>query len=459
MGPAVPSTLGRYRLEGELGRGMMGVVYRAHDPLLGRTVALKVVSLAFAAREEDALLFERRFLSEARAAASVSHPGIVTIHDAGTDPATGTLFIALEYLDGRTLSALAREGTRLPWREALRLTRQLARALHHAHTQGIVHRDVKPANIMIVGSGEPKIMDFGVAKVPTSQLTTAGELLGTPGYMSPEQVAAERVDGRSDLFSLGSVLYLLLTGRPAFEGASVPATLSQVCLAQPPPPSTRVPGLPHDVDRVVARALAKAAADRYPDGSSLAEDIEDVEAGRSPRHLRDGPGRTPAGPATRVPGGGAWRAALHVHLSRRALIAAAVTAGAVMVGFLARPLLVTFRGALPAGMPFAEPAKLEIVFEHRLKGGTLRVWVDDRLQVEEQLESRVTKKILSYRLREGTARMGIDVPPGEHVIRVQVDGDGVWKSQQIRGAFEAGATRRLVASLGLLKEFSVVWGN
>ena len=438
---------------------MMGVVYRAHDPLLGRTVALKVVSLAFTAREEDALLFKRRFLSEARAAASVSHPGIVTIHDAGTDPATGTLFIALEYLDGRTLSALAREGTRLPWREALRLTRQLARALHHAHAQGIVHRDVKPANIMIVGSGEPKIMDFGVAKVPTSQLTTAGELLGTPGYMSPEQVAAERADGRSDLFSLGSVLYLLLTGRPAFEGASLPATLSQVCLAQPAPPSTLVPGLPHDVDRVVARALAKAAADRYPDGSSLAEDIEDVEAGRSPHHLHDGPGRTPAGPATRVPGGGAWRAALHAHLSRRALVAAAVTTGVVVVGFLARPLLVTFRGALPAGMPFVEPAKLEIVFEHRLKGGTLRVWVDDRLLVEEQLESRVTKKILSYRLREGTTRMGIDVPPGEHVIRVQVDGDGVWKSQQIRGTFEAGATRRLVASLGLLKEFSVVWGN
>ncbi len=459
MGPAVPSTLGRYRLEGELGRGMMGVVYRAHDPLLGRTVALKVVSLAFAAREEDALLFKRRFLSEARAAASVSHPGIVTIHDAGTDPATGTLFIALEYLDGRTLSALAREGTRLPWREALRLTRQLARALHHAHAQGIVHRDVKPANIMIVGSGEPKIMDFGVAKVPASQLTRAGELLGTPGYMSPEQVAAERVDGRSDLFSLGSVLYLLLTGRPAFEGASVPATLSQVCLAQPPPPSTLVPGLPHDVDRVVARALAKAAADRYPDGSSLAEDIEDVEAGRSPRHLQDGPGRKPGGQATRIPGGGAWRVALHTHLSRRALVAAAVTAGAVMAGFLARPLLVTLRGALPAGMPFAEPAKLEIVFEHRLKGGTLRVWVDDRLQVEEQLESRVTKKILSYRLREGTARMGIEVPPGEHMIRVQVDGDGVWKSQQIRGTFESGATRRLAASLGLLKEFSLVWGN
>src|SRR5262249_12848589 len=161
-----PQLLGRYEIQEEIGRGMMGVVYRATDPALGRTVALKTVRLAFSIPGVDRDTFEKRFLAEARVAAGLSHPGIVVVHDMGRDAATGTLFIALEHLQGRTLAETAPEGQALEWREALRITARLAEALHHAHAQGVVHRDVKPANVMVLPSGEPKIMDFGIAKVP-----------------------------------------------------------------------------------------------------------------------------------------------------------------------------------------------------------------------------------------------------------------------------------------------------
>jgi serine/threonine-protein kinase len=260
----------------------MGVVYEAWDPVLGRRIALKTISTSFAsgtAREA----YEARFLAEARAAARLSHPGIVVGHDVGRATADGPPYMALEYLVGETLEArLEREP--LPWREALRIVGRVADALHHAHAQGVVHRDIKPANIMLLPTGEPKIMDFGVARVDSAKLTSPGELFGTPLYMAPEQVHGEPVDARTDLFSLGSVLYTVLTGRPAFEAGSLPGVLTRIINRQPPPPSTAVPGLPADADYLVARAMAKPPADRYPDGRTLAEDVEDVRDGRPPRH-------------------------------------------------------------------------------------------------------------------------------------------------------------------------------
>jgi len=280
----LPKSLGRYEIQDEIGRGMMGVVYRALDPALGRAVALKTVQLAWALSDEDRQTFEKRFMAEARTAAGLSHPGIVVVHDIGHDPEIKTVFIAMEYLQGQTLSAMMAGGSIVEWREALRIARRVAEALHHAHQAGIVHRDIKPANIMVLPSGDPKIMDFGIAKVPTSQLTTVGEFFGTPSYMSPEQAAGAVVDGRSDVFSLGSVLYLLLTGRRAFDAPSVPAILARIASQDPPPPSRIVPGLPGDVDYVVARALAKAPKDRYSDANTFAEDLADVREGRAPRH-------------------------------------------------------------------------------------------------------------------------------------------------------------------------------
>ena len=263
----------------------MGVVYEAYDPTLHRLVALKVVHLALAASPRDQESFERRFLSEARIAARLSHPGIVVVHDFGRDEETGTLYIALERLSGETLSdTLAKSGSP-GWREALRIVALVARALHYAHLQGVVHRDVKPANVMVLPSGEIKLMDFGLAKQTGHELTQTGQYLGTPLFMSPEQVLGEHLDGRSDVFSLGSVLFTLLTGKRAFTAEGIPRIMARVAHYEPPLPSALVPGLPPGIDDVAARALAKSPADRYPSAEDLAEDAEDVLAGRDPRHL------------------------------------------------------------------------------------------------------------------------------------------------------------------------------
>jgi serine/threonine protein kinase len=215
----------------------------------------------------------------------LSHPGIVVVHDVGRDD-SGTLFMALEYLKGRTLAARLSEGQRLDWREALKITGRLAEALFVAHSDDIVHRDIKPANIMLLDSGDPKIMDFGIAKVLSSEgrLTSTGQFFGTPLFMSPEQALGKPLDGRSDLFSLGAVTYELLTGQRPFEAENVPRILTRVAYEEPPPPSSLSAGLPTSVDYVLARTLAKQPSDRYATGRLLAEDIEDVLADRPPRH-------------------------------------------------------------------------------------------------------------------------------------------------------------------------------
>ncbi|MCU0243027.1 MAG: serine/threonine protein kinase, partial [Vicinamibacteria bacterium] len=283
MSDAIPVTLGRYVIHDEIGRGMMGRVYRAFDPELGRTIALKTIRLAFSASAEEQEQFERRFLAEARAAAILSHPNIVIVFDVGRDPDTNMAYIALEYLAGQTLEQMVAQGP-LDWREACRIAARIADGLHHAHTAGIVHRDVKPANIVVLPSGVPKIMDFGIAKIPSAKLTLSGQFFGTPAYMSPEQIEGRDLDGRSDLFSLGAMLYLLLTGSRAFAGSSIPSIVACVQGQDPPMPSEVVAGIPAAVDLVVLRALAKDPAARYPDGRSFAEDLDDVREDRPPRH-------------------------------------------------------------------------------------------------------------------------------------------------------------------------------
>jgi serine/threonine-protein kinase len=281
-----PATIGRYDIRREIGRGMMGVVYEALDTVLGRTIALKAIQLAFPVAPHEREDFERRFFAEAQIAARLSHPNIVVVHDVGRDPESGTLFIALEHLEGRPLSAIVSPGSPLPWPEALRIVQRVAEALHHAHAQGVVHRDVKPANIVLLGSGEPKILDFGIARLAQEQghLTPGRHFFGTPLYMSPEQALGRAVDGRSDLFALGAVLYFLLVGRAAFAAENIPTILVRVVRQYPPLPSFLRPEIPAAVDDIVARATAKDPAHRYPDGKSMAEDIEDILAGRVARH-------------------------------------------------------------------------------------------------------------------------------------------------------------------------------
>ena len=293
------STLGaadRYLIRRELGRGMMGVVYEALDTVLGRTVAVKTIELAFTVGENDREEFEHRFFTEARVAANLSHPGIVVCHDVGKDPGSGKLFIVFEHLKGRTLGERVAEGP-IPWRESVSIVARVARAIHHAHAQRVIHRDLKPGNVMLLEPGEPgqrgtegeaavKIMDFGVAKVESvgRQLTAIGVSVGSPLYMSPEQALGQSADARSDIFSLGSVLCTLLLGRGWFEAPSIPEILACVIHGDPPIVSALLPGLPADLDRILARSMAKRGEERYPTAATMADDLEDVLAGRLPRH-------------------------------------------------------------------------------------------------------------------------------------------------------------------------------
>jgi eukaryotic-like serine/threonine-protein kinase len=278
-----PRRVGRYDVERELGRGTMGVVYKARDPLRGRTVALKTTSLAFASSDAERQSFERRFFEEARIAASLAHPGIVIVHDQGRDPLSRLLFIAFEYLDGTTLDTMLTTAGPPPWREGLRIASRVAEALQHAHANGVVHRDLKPANIMLLEGplgGTVKLMDFGIAKIARAKnaLTAAGTLLGTPLFMSPEQAFGEEVDVRSDIFSLGTILYTILTGRYAFTAEKIPDIVAKIVADTPTPPSQLLRGLPAEIDAVVARAMAKSRDARYPSAEALRADLERVLA-------------------------------------------------------------------------------------------------------------------------------------------------------------------------------------
>jgi serine/threonine-protein kinase len=279
----MPRTLGRYEIRGEIGRGNMGVVYRAHDPVIDRPIALKTVILPESISEAERDTFLKRFFQEARTAGKLNHPNVVVTHDAATDESTGTPFIAMELVDGETLGhRLSKEG-HIAWRQAVDWVIALSQALHHAHREGVVHRDVKPANVMITRQGVPKIMDFGIAKLPTGNLTEKGVIVGTPFFMSPEQLRGEALDGRSDLFSLGALLYNLVAGQRPFEGVEIASIASQVLYKDPRPPSALVSDVPKALDDVVARALMKSVEERYASGEELAQDLLAVKQGRAPR--------------------------------------------------------------------------------------------------------------------------------------------------------------------------------
>jgi predicted Ser/Thr protein kinase len=265
-------TVGRYEITGELGRGAMGVVYKALDPTIGRTVALKTMRLDV--HGLDAQEMVRRFQNEARAAGVLNHPNIVTIYDAGEQE--GIFYIAMEFIEGTTLHELLAEKRVLATDEVLQLTRQICRGLDYAHSNGIVHRDIKPANIMITGNGTVKIMDFGIAK-SGGQVTNTGQVLGTPNYMAPEQVKGRQLDGRSDLFSLGVILYEMLTGEKPFVGQNVTTIIYKIVNENPITPRdldvTVHPGL----SAIVTKALAKAPDDRYQTGADLVRDLENYK--------------------------------------------------------------------------------------------------------------------------------------------------------------------------------------
>ena len=264
--------LGRYLLERVLGKGAMGVVYLARDPVIGRLVALKTLNVPAEVEEDEE--FRQRFLREAQAAGLLTHPGIVTVFDAGVDDATGLSFIAMEYVEGKSLKELLKSGHMFTYSEVARVGSALASGLDYAHARGVIHRDIKPANILITTQGAIKITDFGVARLESSNLTAEGQFIGTPNYMSPEQVAGTPVDGRSDLFSLGVVVFELLTGSRPFGGNSLTEVSYKIVHEAPPIPSHLRPALPPAFNPILLKLLEKDPARRYQKGADVARALD-----------------------------------------------------------------------------------------------------------------------------------------------------------------------------------------
>ncbi len=268
----IPS-LGRYKIISEIGQGAMGVVYKAVDPIIDRTVAIKTINLNLSRQELEE--YEARFQQEIKAAGRLNHPNIVTIYDVGKTDSVA--YMAMEFLEGLELKDMIATGKLLPADQMVDIIAQVADGLWFAHQQSIVHRDVKPSNIMVLKGNIAKITDFGIARLPNSAVKTmTGLILGSPRYMSPEQVIGKSIDFRSDIFSLGVVLYEALTGVAPFDGDNVNAIMYATVNTTPPPPSTHNRAVPAMLDLIVAKAMAKVLDERYQTVKELADDLREV---------------------------------------------------------------------------------------------------------------------------------------------------------------------------------------
>ena len=267
----LPDRIGRYEIISALGRGAMGVVYKARDPVLDRTVAIKTLNLSLS--EAELGEYEARFYQEAKATGRISHPNIVSLFDVGRSE--NHAYMAMEYLEGQELRQILDSGKPLGMDRIINIAEQVALGLAYAHEHHIVHRDIKPSNIMILKSGTAKITDFGIAMMPSSAVKTmTGMVMGSPQYMSPEQVTGKSVDYRADIFSLGVVLYEMLTGIPPFTGENVHAIMFQIMNHNPPAPSSINPKSPRILDYIVAKAIAKNPEQRYQSAREIADDLK-----------------------------------------------------------------------------------------------------------------------------------------------------------------------------------------
>jgi eukaryotic-like serine/threonine-protein kinase len=305
---------GRYELDGVVGRGGMAEVYRARDIRLDRIVAIKTLR-ADLARDQ---IFQARFRREAQSAASLNHPSIVAVYDTGEDMATGVPvpYIVMEYVDGRTVRDLLQEGHRLLPERSLEIIDGVLRALDYSHQAGIVHRDIKPGNVMVTRNGDVKVMDFGIARAMSdaqATMTQTAQVIGTAQYLSPEQARGERVDSRSDLYSTGCLLYELLCGRPPFTGDSPVAIAYQHVRENPVPPSRVDPDVPAWADAIVLKAMAKSPAERYQTAGDMRADLQRAASGMPvaaapptrfdmyPQTQRMGTGAMMAGATSQIP--------------------------------------------------------------------------------------------------------------------------------------------------------------
>jgi hypothetical protein len=467
----------------------MGVVYLATDPVIGRSVALKTVTFPPDLDEHQRADRFERFAREAKAAGVLSHPGIVTVYDAGRDDTSGLCFITMEYVDGRTLRQAIAESGAMPEDKVLALARAVAEALDHAHRRGVVHRDLKPVNILLGADGSVKITDFGVARMDSSELTREGQSIGSPAYMSPEQALGRGADGRSDLFSLGVVLYEMLTGQKPFTGADASAVLYQIVHEKPPALGLVNRRLSSAWDPIVARLMSKRPEDRYPGARVFLVDLEALTLGQRQAARRPAdehadatvPDRrtasaTPAGSTTQYnpirtrEAAGAWEVARHRAIALlphvRSLLnrflslpgrrkAAVATAGLVAVILLSVAL----------GVGGTDRCPVHVELRHGLEAGSLQIDLDGTNVVNRRFsgESQATRVFGKdfFKRTGGTVEDSFVVAPGAHQISVRVradDGVRDW-SQTARRNFEKGecAVLQVRAATAFSKGLRLDW--
>jgi serine/threonine-protein kinase len=436
----LPATIGRYEVLEEIGRGSMGVVYKARDPRIGRIVALKTIAFSFPLSAEEEEEFLQRFYHEAQVAGRLNHPNIVTIYDVGEKGPEGEAYIAMEYVTGTNLHDLLAGGGRLPMVQVAEVVERLGQALDYAHQNGVIHRDIKPANIVLAEGGQPKILDFGIARLAAGGLTRPGKFFGTPNYMAPEQVTGIEVDGRADQFSLGVILYQLMTGEKPFAGDSVTAISYQVVNVDPPPPSRLNPSLRPSFDRIIRKVLAKHASDRYVRCQELAADLKDAVAEwmaasdqAIPPTLGSGVG-TAAAPERGVRGI-TFLAPRWAHILARGgsplglgwlvfLVCLGVLASAPFLmhprrgsggprpaGVVTSPLapgdLAGLTQPQPAEAP--RPARLKLALQHRLTAGRIEVRLDGQVLLQDTLRGTGAKKAWTREVPVSAGRRRIEV--------------------------------------------------
>lgn len=493
MAPDRPVRIGRYEILDELGRGSMGRAYLARDPTIDRRVAVKVLDPMPGLRVEDENELRQRFVLEARAAGKVSHSGIVMVYDAQTDAASGDSYIAMEWVDGVSLERRLQEGGPLPVADAVTTVADVAEALDAAHRAGLVHRDVKPANLLLDRQGRVKISDFGIAKLASQSQTVAGRILGSPFYMSPEQVRSEPVDGRSDLFALGVVLYQAVTGIVPFGGESLAGITYKILEIDPRPVRSINPQVPASLAAVIERALEKAPADRFQSGLEMATALRAVGrelAGEAvsgtvileppPRRparawmvvggvaalavvaLLVAPGRLLESPGTQRPAipPAAAQSPIPRFGAGDGVVAAASatvtpppqppadepaeeTAAAGAAPAMPSPAPAASRSeSPPAAKSSRRPAVLEVSYANRLRSGVMTLTVDDRRVWSRNLGP--PKGVVEWTLGD-TVQARLELSRGKHVVGVTIEGSEgtVHASKRIWGTFEAGRVAHL----------------
>lgn len=457
MSASTHPRLGRYQTEAEIGRGTMGVVYRALDPKIDRVVAIKTIALS-GEQPETYRQYRERFLQEARAAGRLSHPGIVTIYDSAEDPETSEPYIVMEYVAGEALSKIMSGGEqKLPLNAALQLSQEIAEALDYAHSQGVVHRDIKPANILITADGHAKVADFGVAKLNQELMAQPGQIVGSPAYMAPEQMIGAEADARSDLFSLGVILYSMITGFRPFQGNSARTVCFKIMNVEPVPVTSFEHDVPAQVNALISRAIAKEPKDRYQSGAEMARDIHllrtngDLPAQDTAFFARVVQGgltspRPPKFQRTRRRQRLLWAAAIlvlgasgifispaHRLLQKPVALELQFPAPGLPAQFdrlsartrakLAKPrrTVLPEKAAAPQTAMPADPsdARMQVEIEHHFQAAKATIWVDDNVVFEQALRGASSRHPI-FRTVEMKQVSNLDLKPGKHLLQVRV---------------------------------------